>query len=71
MINYKNTKKKGFITMKTYEMKWKPNINNFSMQIDIVNANSLEEATMIIEAKAKMLGATSIDWFGKREITKY
>lgn len=57
--------------MKTYEMKWKPNINNFSMQIDIVNANSLEKATMIIEAKAKILGATSIDWFGKREITKY
>lgn len=57
--------------MKTYEMKWKPNIANFQMQIDIVNANSLEEATKMIEGKAQMLGATSIDWFGKREITKY
>ena len=57
--------------MKTYEIKWKPNVNNFSMQTDIVNANSLEEATKMIEGKAKMLGATSIDWFGKREITKY
>ncbi|MDY3032274.1 MAG: hypothetical protein SOS24_11090 [Clostridia bacterium] len=57
--------------MKMYEMKWKPNIANFQMQIDIVNANSLEEATKMIEGKAKMLGATSIDWFGKREITKY
>ena len=57
--------------MKTYEMKWKPNIANFQMQIDIVNANSLEDATKMIEGKAKMLGATSIDWFGKREITKY
>ncbi len=41
------------------------------MQTDIVNANSLEEATMMIDAKEKMLGTTGIDWFGKREITKY
>ncbi len=57
--------------IKKYEIKWKPNINNFQMQIDIVNATSLEEATKIIESKARTLGATNIDWYGKREITKY
>ena len=54
--------------MKQFEMKWKPNVPNFSMQTDIFEANSIEEATKIVEAKAKALGATSIGWFGKREI---
>lgn len=56
--------------MNTYEMKWKPaGISwNYGMKTDIIKANSLEEATRMIEAQAKMLGATSIDWFGKRQI---
>lgn len=54
--------------MKKYEMKWKPNVNGFQMHTEIVEANSLEEATRIVEAKARALGATSINWLGKREI---
>ena len=55
---------------KTYEMRWRPSDYSMAMQVDIIQANSLEEATRIVEAKAKMLGV-SIDWYGKREITKY
>jgi len=57
--------------MKTYEMKWKPaGIGwNFGMRTDIVCAHSLEEATTMIEAQARALGATSIDWFGKRQLS--
>lgn len=56
--------------MNTYEMKWKPAgiCWNHGMKTDIIKANSLEEATKMIEAQAKMLGATSVDWFGKRQI---
>ena len=55
---------------KIYEMRWRPSDYSMAMQVDIIQANSLEEATKIVEAKAKMLGV-SIDWYGKREITKY
>ena len=57
--------------MNTYEMKWKPaGIGwNYGMRTDIVQANSLEEATKIIEAQAMVLGASSIDWFGKRQLS--
>ena len=56
--------------MKTYEMKWKPAgiVWNSGMRTDIVQANSLEEATNMIEAQAKALGATSVEWFGKRQL---
>ena len=54
--------------MKKYEIQWKPNVENFTVQTEIVQANSLTEATRIIEAKAKALGATSIWWGTKREI---
>ena len=56
--------------MNTYEMKWKPAgiVWNFGMRTDIIKANSLEEARKMIEAQAKTLGATSIDWFGTRQI---
>lgn len=57
--------------MKTYEMKWKPAgiVWNSGMRTDIVQANSLEEATNMIEAQAKALGASSVDWFGKRQLS--
>lgn len=57
--------------MNTYEMKWKPaGISwNYGMRTDIIQANSLEEATKIIEAQAKALGASSVDWFGKRQLS--
>ena len=56
--------------MNTYEMKWKPAgiVWNYGMRTDIIKANSLEEATKMIEAQAKTLGATYVDWFGKRQI---
>ena len=56
--------------MNAYEIKWKPAgiAWNYGMKSDIINANSLEEATKMVEAQAKMLGATSVDWFGKRQI---
>ena len=56
--------------MKTYEMKWKPaGISwNHGMRTDIIKANSLEEATKMIEGQAKMLGASSVEWYGKRQI---
>ena len=56
--------------MNTYEMKWKPAgiVWNYGMRTDIIKANSLEEATKMIEAQAKTLGATVVDWFGKRQI---
>ena len=52
-------------------MKWKPAgiVWNYGMRTDIIQANSLEEATKIIEAQAKALGAPSIDWFGKRQLS--
>ena len=59
---------KGVKKMKKYEIQWKPNVGNFTIQTEIVQANSLTEATRIIEAKAKALGATSIWWGTKREI---
>ena len=57
--------------MKTYEMKWKPAgiVWNSGMRTDIVQANSLEEATNMIEAQARALGASSVDWFGKRQLS--
>lgn len=55
--------------MHTYEMKWKPDsVLGISMQTEIIQANSLEEASKIIEAKAKAMGYKSIDWYGKRQI---
>lgn len=56
--------------MKTYEIKWMPGgINwNYGLRTDIVQANSLEEATKMIEAQAKALGASYVNWSGKREI---
>lgn len=56
--------------MNTYEIKWKPAgiAWNYGMKTDIFQANSLEEASKMVEAQAKMLGATSVDWFGKKQI---
>ena len=56
--------------MNRYEMKWKPaGISwNYGVKPDIINANSLEEATKIIEAQAKTLGASSVEWYGKKQI---
>lgn len=56
--------------MKTYEMKWKPAgiVWNYGMRTDIIKANSLEEASKMIESQAKMLGASSVEWYGKRQI---
>ena len=56
--------------MNKYEMKWLPSgIDwNHGMRTDIVEANSLEEATKMIEAQAKALGAKSVGWFGKRQL---
>lgn len=54
--------------MKKYEIIWKPNLSNFSIQVDVVDANSIAEATKYVEGKAKMLGATSINWLSKKEI---
>ena len=56
--------------MNTYEMKWTPaGISwNYGMRTDIIKANSLEEATKMIEAQAKMLGATGVGWYGQRQI---
>ncbi len=53
--------------MKTFEMKWKPAgiVWNSGMRTDIVKANSLEEATNMIEAQARALVASIVDWFGK------
>lgn len=54
--------------MKKYKIQWKPNISNFTVQTDIVEANSLTEATRMIEARAKALGATSVWWGAKIEL---
>ncbi len=56
--------------MNTYEMKWKPaGISwNYGVKTDIIKANFLEEAKKMIEAQAKMLGATSVEWYGQRQI---
>ena len=55
------------LIMKKYEMKWQPGDYSMGIQTEIIHANSLEEATMMIKAKAKMLGK-SINWIGKRQI---
>ncbi len=57
--------------MKTYEMKWcaAGTPDSFRSRTDIVKANSLEEATNMIEAQARMLGATGVDWISKKEIS--
>ena len=57
--------------IKTYEMRWRPGDCSMGMQVDIIQANSMEEATRIVESKAKALGVKNIGWYGKREITKY
>ena len=56
--------------MNTYEMKWKPaGISwNYGVKTDINKANYLEEAKKMIEAQAKMLGATGVEWYGQRQI---
>ena len=56
--------------MNTYEMKWKPaGINwNYGVKTDIIKANNLEEATKMVEAQSKMLGASAVEWYGKRQI---
>ncbi len=56
--------------MNTYEMKWKPaGISwNYGVKTDIIKANSLEEAKKMIEAQAKMLGASSVEWYGQHQI---
>jgi len=56
--------------MNTYEMKWKPTgISwNYGLKTDIIKANYLEEAKKMIEAQAKMLGATGVEWYGQRQI---
>ena len=40
----------------------------YRARTDIVKANSMEEATKMIEAQAKMLGASGVDWIGKRQL---
>lgn len=55
--------------MKTYEIHWQPGDCSMAMQIEIIHANSLEEATKMVEAKARMLGVKSIGWYTKKEIT--
>ena len=56
--------------MNTYEMKWcaAGTSDSYRARTDIVKANSLEEATKMIEAQAKMLGASGVDWIGKKQI---
>ena len=56
--------------MNTYEMKWKPaGINwNYGVKVDIVKANFMAEAERMIEAQAKMLGATGVEWYGQKQI---
>ena len=56
--------------MNTYEMKWMPaGINwNYGMRTDIIKANSLEEASKMIEAQAKALGGTGVSWGSKKQI---
>lgn len=56
--------------MNTYEMKWKPaGISwNYGVKTDIIKANYLEEAKKMIEAQAKMLGATDVEWYGQKQI---
>lgn len=55
--------------MNTYEIKWKPETTlGISMKTEIINANSMEEAVKMVEAKAKSMGAKNIDWYGKRQI---
>lgn len=56
--------------MNTYEMKWKPTgISwNYGVKTDIIKANYLEEAKKMIEAQAKMLGATGVEWYGQKQI---
>ena len=56
--------------MNTYEIRWKPaGINwNYGVKEDIIKANSLEEAKKMVEAQAKMLGATGVEWYNQRQI---
>ena len=56
--------------MNTYEMKWcaAGTSDSYRARTDIIKANSLEEATKMIEAQAKMLGASGVDWIGKKQI---
>lgn len=56
--------------MNTYEMKWKPaGISwNYGVKTDIIKANYLEEAKKMIEAQAKTLGATGVEWYGQKQI---
>ena len=56
--------------MNTYEIRWKPAgiVWNYGVKEDIIKANSLEEAKKMVEAQAKMLGATGVEWYGQRQI---
>ena len=56
--------------MNTYEIKWKPSgiFWNFGVRTDLINANYLEEAKKIVEAQARMLGATGVDWYGQKQV---
>ena len=56
--------------MNTYEIRWKPSgISwNYGVKEDIIKANSLEEAKKMVEAQAKMLGATGVEWYNQRQI---
>lgn len=58
--------------MNTYEIRWKPaGINwNYGVRADVIKANFMEEAERIVEAQAKMLGASSVEWYGKRQIAQ-
>ena len=54
--------------MKQFEMRYQVSDYSMTPQIEIIQANSLQEATIIIESKVKMLGK-GINWLGKRQIS--
>ena len=54
--------------MKIFEMRYQVADYSMGVQKEIVSANTLAEATLIIECKVKMLGKV-VNWLGKREIT--
>ena len=54
--------------MKLFEMRYQVSDYSMTPQREIIQANTLAEATLIIECKVKMLGK-GILWLGKRQIS--
>ena len=54
--------------MKLFEMRYQVSDYSMTPQKEVIQANTLAEAAMIIESKVKMLGK-GINWLGKRQIS--